>query len=1319
MESTLLTVTVINCGRGGLHFEPHRFSEYLRSIGDPDIVVFTETHLRPASAPALDQYAFLWEPRSPSKLQGNSSGGVAFAISRESRSIKRAEVIHAHTNSDIVWLQVSLNTSPVVVHIAGVYFPPEGGNRVCHGNCIVHLCKKAHVGEAIENLSIDIQRYNRLGPVIIAGDFNVRAQDSTYPRWIAVQQSIITPRQLAVLNPLLPDGSLQPTRFDPPTRTQSVLDLVMWTGSQQRASCVIDTVAAISDHYPMQCSFKFDPHPSSSSDHSTQLYAKSYGLQSNIPSHLRGSHKAVSPQPATGRQQFADIITNTWDAAISDTTTIGDIERWLMTRSEECGLVAKRARTPIELKAAAKAQRSVDALRLQYHFAIAGNASQHRLSLISNQLQSAIDIRNGLQQSRRCQQRLRRQKKRKDRASVVDNLCEPWCHRNPQTFARRARVHELGNVRFKSTRNHTPLHVLQSTLHQLQLDLAVKYSRDFDPALEQRWRQTLADDIANGYAHDTQYVPTPEEVQRALGRMKAGADAIGLPVKVLKATVGTPAFATIVSRIQDMWRTGVTPDSFQLSRVHLIHKAGPHHLLASHRTIGICSAMSRLLQTTIESKLMMEVAPKICPAQYGFMRGRATELCVFVAQSATFCARADGATVECVKLDIKGAFPTTRHTHIHAALRAYKVSVGIRRLLIGWYAHQRLFLQLGRLVSDIVWQWLGVTEGAVFSPIVYNIVIDPSLQRTHSLYLWANIRLTVKIGISVLGLCVVVLFYADDGNLLHIRPPAMQLSLDVLGGDFAALDYEFNAAVNKSAVMRWLPIDKAAKRAARQQPPPVYMLCDKELPQTDRYKYLGVHEHTQSVNKSRSLHNQSLSSVLATFQRQAASSDMTALPLIHCRQIYMTYWWPRVMYAAGLVQTSVPKSFEVTESRVLRYFTSAWQHPAVALRSVFGIPTQQTRLDLDRIRLFFRLLSQPAASVERACLSLLVCQYTRDHNQQSWWHRTREVFATMDAVTQQPHAPNRLVSVGAFWRWDSWVDWATQQAADSDRDLRTELAVLYPVCRNVMLDVECHRRQQDILTNVASLGEVAGLLDTPNIAPFTCLKRSKSTTARVQLWGGRRTLFGYEHFHFGACPHCRLPGGFTVAHIFRDCARLENERRIAYSEAVVFLKSHGVKRVSAVDDNREQWYRLTVGASVDDAVFSLRLSTSTHFARPKLQAATRHLRENLSVYRGVMRKLDAFFLKAVESTLVELILWRDVMLFTPPTGIRLPRVNHAIVPQFTNVFAPAPQAPIAFPTPGLQQYIDWYNTVIPLVGNEGNNVIGEAEGDEGTDEPNW
>lgn len=1265
---------------------------YLESIGLPDIVVFTEAHLRPASAPTIDHYKFQWEPRAPEKLRGGSQGGVAFAVSQSSQCIKRAHVAQVYANADVVWLQLSFSTSPVVVNIAGVYLPPEGGDRVCRGECALHLCPKSHVDEAIDYISLDIQRYSKDSTVIVAGDFNARAQLLNSPRWLAIQQSIIVPNSLTLINLKSLDGNLLPTRLDPQTHSETVLDLVMWSGGD--TVCVLDRDAGVSDHYPMQCHFQLPCYPTPSPDASA---SKRYGLESRIATHLRGSHKTVTPPPREGKQRMFDAITQRWHTEIGTTPSVGDVERWLMQTAEQCGLVEKRDKLPVAMKHAAKLQRRIDQLRMEYHFALCDKASQRRLDGISHVLQLAISARASSLSDRRHCQRERRTAKRRRAKAVCDDLDSPWLKRDPFTFARRARQHEQGSLHFRGSRNHTPLPVLQDTLHQLELDLAAKYSRDFDATLVQRWQCTLDEDIASGRDVDTQFVPSTDDVAAALSRMKAGADAIGLPVPVLKSIVGTPAFDTVVQLIQSIWRTGEVPDTFQLARVHLIHKSGPHHLLASHRTIGICSAMSRLLQTTVEAKLMREVEHKICAAQYGFMRRKATELCVFVSETATFCARADGATVDAVMLDIKGAFPTTRHNHIHAAMRAYNVSVGIRRMLISWYARQRLFLQLGRLISNEVSQWLGVTEGTVFSPLVYVIVIDPSLHRTHTMYLWANLRFNTRIGLSVLGICLVLLFYADDGKVFGPNPVAVQHVLDVIGEEFGdRLDFEFNAAVTKSAWIRLLPFNKSDRIAARRQPPALYTLCDKVLPQTSQYRYLGVHEHEQGRAKSTSLHNAKQRPICAIIQRQAASSDMAALPLIHCRGIYLTYWWPRVMYAVGLVQSSVPQQLAVMESRVLRYFTSAWQHPVVVLRSLFGISTQQTRFDLDRVRLFFRLLRQPPGGLERVCLCLLVLQYHRDHNRQSWWQRTLDMFTTMDTVSQQPGVIDRMHSVTTQHPWTCWVDWATRCALNSDGAMTEELDVLYPICRTVMLDVECHRRQQDILTCYDSLTEVADLLDTPNVAPFTCLSRGRTTTTRINLWGGRRTLFGYQFFHVAACPWCMTPGAFTVGHIMRDCTRLENDRRIAFSEAAAFLRSSGVKVVSGVDENRGQWYRLMVGASVDNSVFSLQLSTSTHFARPPTQPATAHLRKHLKLYRGVIHKLDTFFLRVVDCTAAQLELWRYVVMYTPPRGVRLPRVNHSLVPRIAvPVCNQAAEAAVEyefeFETPGLEQYVDWYN----------------------------
>jgi hypothetical protein len=1248
-----ISFSVINCGRGGLRHHPSRLTRYLESVGLPDLVLFTEAHLRPASAPSLEGYALIWQPRSPHVMCGDARGGVAFAVSHASTAIATVEIVDVYSEVDVSWMRVECGGLTQPLFVAAVYLPPDGGDRTCVGECPGPQCKRAHVQQGLHRLATDVKKYGGLGCVLLAGDFNVRAQNDASPRWLLVQQSLLIPQRLVVRNPVTADGQLQPTRQDPVNGTESVLDLVM--SSEHNAgvvTCVLDPNAAISDHYPIHGTIL-----QQSVSHSAALDAsgvpKHFGFQSAVPSHLRGSHRIVTPPPPAGLTQFVDAIAQRWAADFVDTPSVGQLERWLMLVSEQCGLVKKKDKVPESVRLAVRAQRAVDTLKLRIHLALARHDPPAVTSSLTCQLEAATIKRDGLLKNRRSEQRRKRALKRQRARDVENDLDGPWLRTDPFTFADRAGHLQRGHTAHRSTRHHTPLRTLQLKLWQLQQDLATKYQCDGDDSRAQRWLAQLDRDVADGQCVDTHYVPTAVDVQHALSRLKAGADAIGLPVAVLKRTCGTLAFDSVVAVVQDIWRTGAIPDSFQLARVHLIYKSGPPHLLSSHRTIGICSAMSRLFQTTLEMKLMTEVAHQLSPAQYGFLRHKATELCVFVAEAATFVARVDGATVDSTFLDIKGAFPTTRHDHIHAAMRAYGVSVSVRRLLINWYARQRLFLQLGRLISDEVMQWLGVTEGSVFSPLVYVVVIDPVLHRLHSLHLSANMR----IGIPILSTVLTLLFYADDGRVFGLSPPAMQEVLDSVGEGFGALDYVFNAAVTKSAIMRCLPIPKQARATARRQEMPEYTLSGVVLPTTSVYKYLGVDSHANGPRASQASHNRRLGAVLAAVQRQASSSSLAALPLIHCRSIYLTYWWPKVMYAAGLLQTTVPSTFQQAESRVLRYFTSAWQHPAVVLRSMFGVPTVQTRLDLDRLRLLFRLLKQQPGGLERCALTLVVMQYNRAVHLQSWWHRTDMLLRTMDRVCAQPAVRGGLVGLPA-----SWLTWATEAAMDCGTQFGQTLDSMHKVARKVMLEVEAVRRRQDITTAHQSLTEVADLLDTPNLAPFLCLQRGPQTATRIQLWGGRRTLFSYDFFHLAACPWCCQCGQFTIQHLLRDCHVLENDRRIALTEAAAFLRAKDLLRVGDIDVHRNEWYRLMVGAPVSNAIFSLQLDTPTHFARPESMAATAHLRRNLLVYRGVLSRLDAFMLPAISATRERLQLLCEVLLYTPPRHMRMPRINHAHIP---------------------------------------------------------
>jgi len=320
---------------------------------------------------------------------------------------------------------------------------------------------------------------------------------------------------------------------------------------------------------------------------------------------LRGSHHVVKPMPRPGLIAFADDITTRFATEVSPDCTVSDVEKWLMLNAEIRGLVQKRTQPPPAVKASSRIQRKIDSLKLQLHrLSLVPNTSPAAIQSLRDQIQHCTAQRLSLLPARREVQRQSRRKRRQQQRQRNDNLDGPWRATDPFTYAHRAGKHQRGHLQHRNTRVHTPLIELQSRLACHERDLREKYSQDGDPQRAQRWHDQLANDIADGRDADSGYVPTAEDVETAMSRLKSGSDAIGLPVAVLKRTVGTPAFDRVVSVIQHIWRTGDIPDTFTLSRVHLIYKSGPPELLSSHRTIGICSAMSRLFQVTVESKLI-------------------------------------------------------------------------------------------------------------------------------------------------------------------------------------------------------------------------------------------------------------------------------------------------------------------------------------------------------------------------------------------------------------------------------------------------------------------------------------------------------------------------------------------------------------------------------------------------------------------------------------------------------------------------------------------------------------------------------------------
>ena len=141
----------------------------------------------------------------------------------------------------------------------------------------------------------------------------------------------------------------------------------------------------------------------------------------------------------------------------------------------------------------------------------------------------------------------------------------------------------------------------------------------------------------------------------------------------------------------------------------------------------------------------------------------------------------------------------------------------------------------------------------------------------------------------------------------------------------------------------------------------------------------------------------------------------------------------------------------------------------------------------------------------------------------------------------------------------------------------------------VCLGLAAHAADMATLSSVA--GDVGDLSTVPVAPPFTIAAPTRANVLRAQLRGGIRCVLGYQvSSTHPFCPWC-APSVYvplSVQHIVRDCPALEDKRLTAWTVAAEEARRSGVlgrgayirpgAAITAAE--REEWYRLTIGAHV-------------------------------------------------------------------------------------------------------------------------------------------
>lgn len=1280
-----IRIVTVNCGRAGWQGKGQLCLQYAATV-NANVLVVSEAHNQPGQAlPLYDDWAVLAQPRSHRHLQ---NGGVIIVIAKSLIALCDAPpaVTASSLLADVLWVRLAPRAFSRPVALCAVYLPPCGSspyNCPARDHCpgLGTTCPRSHATAALREIGLELESIAEQCEVVITGDFNARLGTS-WPRARAITDILLSGEvPLTVCNPKHQDGRFIATHhMEGQVGTHpNVLDLVLAPlGNTVRVECCIDQQGLISDHLPMLSALKGNrpllAHPANN----VLGAARALKQKSDVPLWALTN----VPQPsititADFQSRMASKVSaalNTLGPAPTSTADLVGVFHQLgalvIDAFVQCGHEISAA---IPSQAVARVQRAFQLGPLELHAARSAHTEIERLLQRIRRLRRMnapvpydVDAKLASLVLERKRQRLAASALSKKSERLVQQSVFQETFRGIFRFDSAMQISQRKGrlARRRNAHSYRNANAIAERLSEIARQCQSRYGEPVYSTETERAtaRQYHSHRLHQRAVHMAQFLAlqqshrappvSAEEVVSAVNGLKSVSSAIGCPVACVKALSNVSGFITYLQNtLTLMFQLAELPAGIGLRKGVPLAKQGAvlDRGNTKLRIISVGSVFARLYESVFTARVTAFLTAKglVSDEQYGFVAGRSTEQAILTSRMGVHQLLSAKQPVYQVFVDIETAYP---HTHPDA-LMCTQTENGLPAylwlLLDKWLGVQQLFVQIGRQNSPLIDVVMGLGEGTVKSPVLFNSnnesTIDGIKAVCNSPELESEGRR--KPGLWVNGvLAVSSIWFADDGTMFG---PTQTSAQAVLSGAVAALKaklYSVGVAPTKTAICLHLPYDKTARARVRryhgaipesqrdQADPhaPLYTkhfvrVDNRDVPFVKSYKYLGVSVHHHGATAALALAQNRLKQLAIGVYAAVASSGVRKQPLWQGVNVYKLYYFPKVTYAWASVYTQVPAALHTLESRVLKAITGLSHHPDVVMRSVLGLPSLETRLSLRCCDLLLSLLRQPPNCQMRLVLAAEVSTYTTEGNasvaSRSWWHGVRGFLLALSAVGA------RLLVVSPHTGQNEAVDWydaallCASQAGPWDAlrwQLHDAFVSQYREAHE-MLELALQSKQLDVCAK--STAEVRELSTGLSSAPFVIEPRTAACTWRLRLRGGVLGAFGYK-LRASMVPHCLLcgqAGHWAIPHIVRDCPAMEAARVDVWTKALHFGVAAHVMTDQPVQSQRQNWYLLTVGAVVPEAFCKVGTSAPTHFNRPEGATATRRHGKVKGVYLKLLR----------------------------------------------------------------------------------------------------